>query len=158
MDSFRQRIQDRKFDLQKEPLSWAMYDGACPGPALYRNRFLAPFGALQAHGSAEAAPSKERHEQRFRDCQAVTVATYMQMRGPSAAYTMQSYLTRIRGFRLRRAYASLRCSSHQLRIQTGRYLLPQPKREDRTCRICGSLSDIEDEGHILLHCPGFAEL
>ena len=86
------------------------------------------------------------------------MATYMQMRGPSTASAMQSNLTRVRGFRLRRAYASIRCTSHQLHVQTGRYLLPQLKREDRTCRIRGSLSDIEDEDHILLHCPGCADL
>ena len=156
VDRFRQRILDPNLQLQREPLLWAMYDNASPG--LHCGRSPAPFCALQAHGSAETAPSKERHEQRFRDCQAVTVATYMQMRGTSTAYAMQSYLTKVRGFRLRRAYASIRCSSHQLRVQTGRYLLPQLKREDRTCRICGSLSDIEDEDHILLHCPGFADL
>ena len=52
------------------------------------------------------------------------MATYMQMRGPSTAYAVQSYLTKVRGFRLRRAYASIRCSSRQFRMQTGRYLLP----------------------------------
>ena len=134
-----------------------MYDGVCYLPP-YRDLSLAPFCALQAHGSAETAPSKEQHEQRFRDCQAATVATYMQMRGPNTAYAMQTYLTRIRGFRLCRAYASIRCSSHQLRVQTGRYLLPQLKREDRTCRICGSPNEIEDESHIVLHCPGLADL
>ena len=30
--------------------------------------------------------------------------------------------------------------------------------EDRTCRICGSPNEIEDESHILLHCPGLADL
>ena len=120
-----QRILDPKLQLQREAMLWAMYDNACP--ALYCGRSLAPLGALQAHGSAETAPSKERHEQRFRDCQAVTVATYMQMRGPSTAYAMQSYLTRVRRFRLRRAYASIRCSSHQLRVQTGRYYCPSLK-------------------------------
>ena len=134
-----------------------MYDGVCYLP-LYRDLSLAPFCALQAHGSAETAPSTEQHEQRFRDCQAATVATYMQMRGPNTAYAMQTYLTRIRGFRPRRAYASIRCSSHQLRVQTGRYLLPQLKREDRTCRICGSPHEMEDESYILLHCPGLADL
>ena len=157
VDRFRQRIHDPKLKFQKEPLLWAMYDGVC-NLFLYRNLALAPFCALQAHGSAESAPSKDRHEKRFQDCQATTVATYMQMRGPNTAYDMQPYLTRIRGFRLRRAYASIRCSSHQLRVQTGRHLLPQLKREDRTCRICGSLSEIEDESHILLHCPGLAGL
>ena len=157
VDRFRQRIWDLKPKLQKEPLLWAMYDGVCYLP-LYRDLSLAPFCALQAHGSAETAPGKNQHEQRFRDCQAATVATYMQMRGPNTAYAMQTYLTRIRGFRLRRAYASIRCSSHQLRVQTGRYLLPQLKREDRTCRICGSPNEIEDESHILLHCPGLADL
>ena len=118
VDRFRQRILNTKLQLQREPLLWAMYDDAFP--ALYCSRSPAPCCALQAHGSAETAPSKERHEQRFRDCQAVPVATYMQMRGPSTAYAMQPYLTRVRGFRLRRAYTSIRCSSHQSRVQIGR--------------------------------------
>ena len=114
---FRQRLrfQDPKLKLQREPLLWAMHDGVC-SPALYRDRSSAPFCALQAYGGAETAPSKDWHEQHFKDCQAFTVATYMQMRGPSTAYAMQLYLTRVRGFRLRRAYASIRCSSHQLRV------------------------------------------
>ena len=44
-----------------------------------------PFGALQAHGSDDTAPSRERHEQQFRYSQAATVTTYLQMRGPSTA-------------------------------------------------------------------------
>ena len=47
------------------------------------------------------------------------MTTYMQMRGPSTAYDMQPYLLKIRGFRLRNAFASIRCSIHQLLVQTG---------------------------------------
>ena len=135
VDRFRRHILDPKLQLQREPLLWAMYDNACP--VRYCGCSLAPYCALQAHGSAETAPSKERHEQRFTDCQAVTVATYMQMRGPSTAYAMQSYLTKVRGFRLCRAYASIRCSSHRLRGQTGRYLLPQLKERTGPAAFVG---------------------
>ncbi len=62
-----------------------MYDGAW-SPGLYCDCSSALFDALQAHGSAETAPSRKRHEQRFRKCQAATaVATYMQMQGLSTA-------------------------------------------------------------------------
>ena len=47
------------------------------------------------------------------------MTTYMQMRGPRTAYDMQPYLLKIRGFRLRNAFASIRCSIHQLLVQTG---------------------------------------
>ena len=42
------------------------------------------------------------------------VTTYMQMHGPSTAHDMQPYLLKIRGIQLRKAFASIRCSSHQL--------------------------------------------
>ena len=53
--------------------------------------------------------------------QAATATTYMQMRGPSTAYDMQTYLLKIEGIWLHKAFASIRCSSHQLLVQTGRY-------------------------------------
>ena len=157
VDRFRQQLRGPKLNFVKEPLLWAMYDGVW-SLKLCHDRSGVPFGALQARGSADTAPSKERHEQRFRESQAATVTTYLQMRGPSTAYDMQPYLLKIRGFRLRRAFASIRCSSHQLLVQTGRCHVPQLQRKDRTCRICKSISAVEDEHHILLHCPAFADL
>lgn len=57
------------------------------------------------------------------------MTTYIQMRGPSTAYDMQPYLFKIRGFRLPKGFASIRCSSQQLLVQTGRYHMPQPQKK-----------------------------
>ena len=85
--------------------------------------------ALPAHGGADTAPSRERHE----EYQAATVTTCMQMRGPSTAYVMQPYLVKTRAFRLCKACASIRCSSHQVLVQTGCNHVPQLQRKDRIC-------------------------
>ena len=78
------------------------------------------------------------------------------MRGFSAAYTMQPYIQQIRGYRLRKSMAHIRCSSHRLRVETGRYT--SEARHERTCRLCTSATAIEDEQHILLHCPQLDDL
>ena len=59
------------------------------------------------------------------------------MRGPSTAYALQANLGNSRGFKVRRLF-----------VQTRRYLLFQPVRAGRTCRICGSVSRSGDEEHI----------
>ena len=53
---------------------------------------------------------------------------------------------------LRVPVARLRTSSHSLRIETGRYRLPQPiPAEERFCWFCSNGS-IEDEFHFLFNC------
>ena len=85
------------------------------------------------------------------------MTTYMQMWGPSTAYDMQPYLLKIRGFRPQSLCQHQMQQSPAL-VQTGRCHVPQLQRKDRTCCICKSTSAVEDEQHILLHCPGFADL
>ena len=53
------------------------------------------------------------------------------VQGPSTAYDMQPYLLKIRGCGLRKAFVSIRCSSRQLLVQTGRCHVPQLQRKDR---------------------------
>ena len=84
------------------------------------------------------------------------MATYKQMRGFTAAYTMQPYIQQIRGYRLRKSMAQIRCSSHKLRVEIGRYT--SEARHERTCRLCNTATAIEDEQHILLHCPQLDDL
>ena len=109
---------------------------------------------LRPTADTNIAPSRERHGHHFRRSQAATVTTYLQIRGPSTAYNMQPCVLNIRSFRLRKAFAGIRCSSHQLLVQTGRHHVPQLQRKDRTIRICESISVVGNEHHILLHCPG----
>ena len=44
-----------------------------------------------------------------------------------------------------------RFSSHDLHIETGRYTSPITPRHERTCKSCPD--SIEDEDHVLFHCP-----
>ena len=47
--------------------------------------------------------------------------------------------------------AHICCSSHKLRVETGRYT--SEARHERTCHLCNSMTAIEDEQHIYLRCP-----
>ena len=84
------------------------------------------------------------------------MATYKQMRGCTAAYRMQPYIQQIRGYRQHKFLAQIRCSSHKLRVETGRYT--SEARHERTCRLCNSAAAIEDEQHILQQCPQLDDL
>ena len=50
------------------------------------------------------------------------------------------------------ALTRFRISSHNLRIETGRYDQRKIKPEDRLCIYCRSQA-VEDEQHFLLQCP-----
>ena len=119
-------------------------------------RTPAGFAALQALGRPASAPSAERHERFFTENSDSTVATYKQIRGFTAAHRMQSCIQQIRGYRLRKSLAQIRCSSHKLRVETGRYT--SEARLERTCRLCNSATAIEDEQHILLQCAQLNDL
>ena len=62
----QQHLRSLRLRFDREPLLWAMYDGVW-SLALCRDRSAVPLGALQAHGSADTAPSKELYEQPFRE-------------------------------------------------------------------------------------------
>ena len=156
VDKFRLRICNITRTASDNPLFWAMFDGTPNVENLRLLRTPAGFAALQARGRPASAPSTERHERLFAENSDSTVATYKQMRGFSAAYTTQPYIQQIRGYRLRKSMAHIRCSSHRLRVETGRYT--SEARHERTCRLCTSATAIEDEQHILLHCPQLDDL
>ena len=44
-----------------------------------------------------------------------------------------------------------RLSSHDIKIETGRYTTPSTPREDRVCSKCSS--SVEDEHHVVYLCP-----
>ena len=56
--------------------------------------------------------------------------------------------------KFRIAFAKLRLSSHQLRIETGRYGNQRIERNQRYCLICNIL-DIEDEFHFVCVCNAY---
>ena len=133
-----------------------MFDGTPNVEDLSLPRTPAGFAALQALGRPASAPSAERHESLFAKNTDSTVATYKQMRGFTAAYRMQPYIQQIRGYRLRKSLAQIRCSSQQAESETGRST--SEARHERTCRLCNSATAIEDEQHILLQCPQLNDL
>jgi hypothetical protein len=55
----------------------------------------------------------------------------------------------------RRRLSEIRCGTHCLRIETGRWLKEAP--EERFCRVC-LCGSVEDELHALLECWQYAEL
>ena len=58
-------------------------------------------------------------------------------------------------FHMRKLISKIRCSSHRLEIERGRYTKTQ--REDRICKICDS-GEVEDENHFLIQCPAYKYL
>jgi len=69
-------------------------------------------------------------------------------------FAWEPYLDHARTFYDRRSTAQIRCSSHKLSIETGRY--DNTPLENRTCTFCelnGSPRLLEDENHLLTSCP-----
>ena len=69
-------------------------------------------------------------------------------------FKWEPYLDTIHSFNSRRSTSRIRCSSHRLHIETGRYT--NVNRQDRICRFCFqtySISTVESEAHILNTCP-----
>ena len=70
-------------------------------------------------------------------------------------YSPSTYLDLSRRTPSRKALVKLRISSHELRIETGRY--DKIPREERLCNLCNS-NKIEDETHFLLDCPRYSSI
>ena len=74
-------------------------------------------------------------------------------------FRFENYLNDIRNLKYRQALTRLRVSSHNLRIETGRFhkknnYLP-PK--ERVCQMC-DISETEDESHFLLTCNLYSDI
>ena len=59
-------------------------------------------------------------------------------------------------FKLRRALCRFRVSTHDLRIESGRYSSNPTNRADRICTRC-DINEVEDEFHFLLRCKLFKD-
>ena len=70
-------------------------------------------------------------------------------------YETEPYLNVIDNFEQRRHFSKFRISNHKLEIEAGRY--SNTKAEDRLCTVC-DLSKIENEFHLLYHCPFYDDL
>ena len=73
----------------------------------------------------------------------------------TTTFCIQNYLTKCLPVHLRKAITKMRCSSHKLMIEKGRYL--NLERNQRVCSM-GHLNDIEDEFHFILRCPAYNDL
>ena len=72
---------------------------------------------------------------------------------------LQQYLKWLDLRKYRGGLARLRCSSHKLRIETGRHT-GEPLA-DRVCKLClknRNVYVLEDEYHHVMTCPSFIEL
>ena len=67
-------------------------------------------------------------------------------------FRLENYLVEIENTKHALALARFRISSHNLRIETGRYDQRKTKPEERFCIYCRSQA-VEDEQHFLLQCP-----
>ena len=63
------------------------------------------------------------------------------------------YLRQVTNIRHQITLTKLRLSNHKLAIETGRYVRPYKKPEERICSICKK--DVEDEIHFLTLCPAY---
>ena len=64
-------------------------------------------------------------------------------------------LCQVTNIRHRITLTKLRLSNHKLAIETGRYVRPYKKLEERICPICKK--DVEDEIYFLTLCPAYQE-
>ena len=67
-------------------------------------------------------------------------------------FKLENYLTDIKDIRYQISLARFRISSHNLRIETGRYDKPITPPNERKCIYCTE-NKVEDECHFLLVCP-----
>ena len=70
-------------------------------------------------------------------------------------YKCEDYLRQVTNVQHRITLTKLRLSNHKLAIETGRYVRPYKKPEDRICPICKK--DVEDEIYFLTLCPAYQE-
>ena len=70
-------------------------------------------------------------------------------------YKCEDYLRQVTNIRHRITLTKLRLSNQKLAIETGRYVRPYKKPEERICPICKK--DVEDEIHFLTLCPAYQE-
>ena len=61
----------------------------------------------------------------------------------------------IPSFRERQIISKLLCSSHTLRIETGRH--QNIPRDERTCQLCDN-NKTEDEDHFIMECPSYNQI
>ena len=69
---------------------------------------------------------------------------------------LENYIRILNTKQNRSALTKIRISSHNLRIESGRYGRQRIERSDRVCTVCNS-GEIEDEYHFILICPAYSD-
>lgn len=71
---------------------------------------------------------------------------------------LEKYLTLTVSYKYKNAFCKLRCSTHNLNIETGRH--SNTPREERYCKYCESnnIKNIETEFHFIMECKLYVEL
>ena len=69
------------------------------------------------------------------------------------SFQMEPYLRQIQNVKHRVALTRLRCSSHHLAIETGRWRKPPVPTEERRCQLCRI---VEDEYHLVVQCARYS--
>ncbi len=82
-----------------------------------------------------------------------TLCTYSLFK---SSFGYESYLDKLSST-YRYAFTRLRLSSHELRVETGRYGINRTERNQRYCTFCDVL-DLEDEYHFILIYPIYNDL
>ena len=152
VDKFRLRICNVTRTASDNLLFWAMFDGTPNVESLSLPHTPAGFAAFGRPASAPAQSAMSASLQRSQTAQWPRTS---RCAASTAVYRMQPYIQQIRGYRLRKSVAQIRCSSHKLRVETGRYT--SEAKLQRTCRL-NSATAIEDEQHTLLQCPQLDDL
>ena len=70
-------------------------------------------------------------------------------------FKCEDYLCQVTNIRHWTTLTKLHLSNHKLAIETGRYVRPYKKPEERICPICKK--DVEDEVRFLTLCPAHQE-
>ena len=70
------------------------------------------------------------------------------------SFEREHYLSSVLNPKYRIAISKLRCSSHTLEIERGRYTIPVTPADKRLCNVC---MVVEDELHFLLHCTLYSK-
>ena len=70
-------------------------------------------------------------------------------------YRCEDYLHQVTNIRHRTTMTKLRLSNHRLAIETGRYIRPYKKPNERICPLCKK--EAEDEKHFLISCSVYQE-
>ena len=74
-----------------------------------------------------------------------------------SGFAIEKYLSCNTNEKYRIALTRLRCSSHSLEIEVGRYHYNRTDRQKRLCKLC-NMNMVENEYHFVLVCPAYNDL